>query len=274
MATMPEKNYGLLVAGAVLFFLVGTVLTALFPYRELGSVPPSPGAKPYSGLEAKGRAIYVREACVYCHSQQVRPVKGDLERYGAPSEMGEYVYDQPPLLGTRRIGPDLFRVGGKYSDAWHRQHLRDPQKMVPGSIMPKFTWLTEDETTALIAYLQSLGRGLGPRSAMAALPGGGLLEVGQAAYASNCAACHGATGVPTLPGAANFTTGQWKYGGSLDELIGTIEAGRSGGLMPAWKGKLSPDQIKAVALHVISLGPGGKGRVEELLEHGGKEERR
>ena len=271
---MPEKNYGILVVGAVLFFFVGTALTALIPYAGLGSIAPSIGAKPYSDIEARGRAIYVREGCVYCHSQQVRPVKGDTERYGRVSEMGEYVYDQPPLLGTRRIGPDLFRIGGKYSDNWHREHLKDPQKMVPGSIMPKFTWLSDDETKALIAYLQGLGRGLGPRSAMASLPRGGLLEVGQSVYANNCAACHGATGSPTLPGAADFTSGKWKFGGSLDEVMATIETGRSGGLMPEWKGKLSPEEIKAAALHVISLGPGGKGRVEEILEHGGEEERR
>ncbi|HTR99513.1 MAG TPA: cbb3-type cytochrome c oxidase subunit II, partial [Bacteroidota bacterium] len=138
-------------------------------------------AKPYTALEAKGKKIYEREGCMYCHTQQVRNLLEETERYGMgeeetfkrfgiraliqapPSQPGEYVYDRPHLLGTRRVGPDLARVGGKYDNTWHLNHLRDPRSTSPGSLMPAYTWLFDkagqptDEAQALVAYLQKLG---------------------------------------------------------------------------------------------------------------------
>jgi cytochrome c oxidase cbb3-type subunit I/II len=99
------------------------------------------GVTPYTPLEVAGRDIYIREGCYLCHSQMVRPMRSELLRYGEWSRAGEYAYDHPFLLGSRRAGPDLMRVGGKYPDAWHFEHLRDPRSTSPGSIMPSYAWL-------------------------------------------------------------------------------------------------------------------------------------
>lgn len=99
------------------------------------------GVTPLTPLEAAGRDIYIREGCVTCHSQMIRPMRSEMLRYGAWTRAGEYEYDHPFLLGSRRIGPDLQRVGGKYPDAWHYQHMKDPRSTSPGSIMPTYPWL-------------------------------------------------------------------------------------------------------------------------------------
>jgi cytochrome c oxidase cbb3-type subunit I/II len=101
------------------------------------------GVTPYSALEVGGRDIYIREGCSLCHSQMVRPMRAEVLRYGEWTRAGEYAYDHPFLLGSRRIGPDLQRLGGKYPDAWHYEHMRDPRSTSPGSIMPHYTWLLE-----------------------------------------------------------------------------------------------------------------------------------
>jgi len=130
----------------------------------------------YTPLEQYGRRVYQREGCMYCHTQQVRPLYGDEMRFSVgrslalPADEREYVFDQPHFLGTRRIGPDLSREGGKYSDDWHYSHFFSPRQMVPGSIMPAFTWLFPDkdadgnpkpspDAVALVAYVQTLGYG-------------------------------------------------------------------------------------------------------------------
>jgi cytochrome c oxidase cbb3-type subunit I/II len=100
-----------------------------------------PGVTPYSPLEVAGRDIYIREGCYTCHSQMIRPMRAEVLRYGEWTRAGEYAYDHPFLLGSRRIGPDLQRVGGKYPDAWHFEHMRDPRSTSPGSIMPRYPWL-------------------------------------------------------------------------------------------------------------------------------------
>lgn len=98
---------------------------------------------PYTPLEVAGRDIYIREGCMLCHSQMVRPMRSELLRYGEWSRAWEYTYDRPFLLGSRRLGPDLHRVGGKYPDAWHYEHMRDPRSTSPGSIMPSYQWMLE-----------------------------------------------------------------------------------------------------------------------------------
>jgi cytochrome c oxidase cbb3-type subunit I/II len=99
------------------------------------------GVSPYTALEIAGRDIYISEGCYNCHSQMIRPTRAEVLRYGEWTRAGEYAYDHPFLLGSRRIGPDLQRVGGKYPDAWHYEHLRDPRSTSPGSIMPPYRWL-------------------------------------------------------------------------------------------------------------------------------------
>jgi cytochrome c oxidase cbb3-type subunit I/II len=100
------------------------------------------GVKPYSALEIAGRDIYIREGCYTCHSQMIRPLRAEVLRYGEWTRAGEYAFDHPFLLGSRRAGPDLQRVGGKYPDAWHFEHMRDPRSTSPGSIMPTYPWLS------------------------------------------------------------------------------------------------------------------------------------
>ena len=117
---------------------------------------------PYTALEQAGRDIYVREGCYNCHSQMVRPFRAETLRYGPWSRAGEYAYDHPFQLGSRRIGPDLHRVGGKYPDAWHYEHMRDPRSTSPGSIMPPYPWLLEwsydpADVQKSVATLQTLG---------------------------------------------------------------------------------------------------------------------
>ncbi len=109
---------------------------------------PAPGIEPYSALELEGRDIYVREGCYNCHSQMIRPFRAETERYGHYSLAGESVYDRPFQFGSKRTGPDLARVGGRYSDEWHRVHLLNPRDVVPESNMPGYPWLARNEIKA------------------------------------------------------------------------------------------------------------------------------
>jgi cytochrome c oxidase cbb3-type subunit 2 len=138
-----EKNVGLLgVLTAVAISFGG--LAEIVPLYFSGQVTePAPGVEPYSALQLEGRDVYVREGCYVCHSQMVRPLRAETERYGHYSVAGESVYDHPFQFGSKRTGPDLARVGGRYSDEWHRVHLRDPRDVVPESNMPGFPWLDE-----------------------------------------------------------------------------------------------------------------------------------
>jgi cytochrome c oxidase cbb3-type subunit 2 len=113
-------------------------------YSQGAVVEPAPGIKPYGPLELEGRDVYVREGCYNCHSQMIRPLRGDTERYGHYSLAGESVYDHPFQFGSKRTGPDLARVGGRYSDEWQRIHLHNPRDVVPESNMPGFPWLEKD----------------------------------------------------------------------------------------------------------------------------------
>ncbi len=123
---------------------------------------PIEGLEPLDPIELEGRDIYVREGCNTCHSQMIRPLRAEVERYGHYTVAGELVYNHPFLFGSKRTGPDLARVGGLYSDGWHRAHLYDPRSVVPESNMPAFPWLFEKEldtssTAAKLAALQTLG---------------------------------------------------------------------------------------------------------------------
>ena len=125
------------------------------------------GVMPYTPLEVAGRDIYIREGCYTCHSQMVRPTRAEELRYGPWTRAGEYAYDHPFLLGSRRIGPDLQRVGGKYPDAWHFEHMRDPRSTSPGSIMPAYPWLLEArlDSADVTASVRALRRAGVPYSA-------------------------------------------------------------------------------------------------------------
>ncbi|MFO1401541.1 MAG: cytochrome-c oxidase, cbb3-type subunit II [Steroidobacteraceae bacterium] len=139
-----EKNIGLLgVLVAVVISFGG--LAELVPlYLSKQTVEPAPGVKPLPALELEGRDVYIREGCYNCHSQLVRPLRAETERYGHYSLAGESVYDHPFQFGSKRTGPDVARVGGRYSDEWHRLHLNNPRDVVPESNMPAFPWLARN----------------------------------------------------------------------------------------------------------------------------------
>lgn len=130
--------FGVLLAVALTFGGLAEIVPLFY---QASTVEPAPGVEPYEPLELAGRDIYVREGCYACHSQQIRRLRAEVQRYGAYSEAGESVYDRPFQWGSKRTGPDLARVGGKYSDEWQRAHLLDPRALVPDSNMPAYPWL-------------------------------------------------------------------------------------------------------------------------------------
>ncbi|MDD1791604.1 cytochrome-c oxidase, cbb3-type subunit II [Enterovibrio makurazakiensis] len=193
-----EKNVGLLAILIVIAISLGALVEITPLLYQKQTTEPVDNLRPYTALEMEGRDIYIREGCNVCHSQMIRPFRAETERYGHYSVAGESVWEHPFLWGSKRTGPDLARVGGRYSDEWHRVHLIDPRAVVPESNMPGFPWLAENvlsgdtterkltvfrdmfgvpytdeqienaqadvqgktEMEALIAYLQSLGHAM------------------------------------------------------------------------------------------------------------------
>jgi len=157
-----EKNIGLLTLFMILAVSIGG-LTQIVPLFFQDAVnEPVEGMKPYTALQLEGRDLYIREGCVGCHSQMIRPFRAETERYGHYSVAGESVYDHPFLWGSKRTGPDLARVGGRYSDDWHRAHLYNPRNVVPESKMPSYPWLVENtldgkDTAKKMSALRTLG---------------------------------------------------------------------------------------------------------------------
>ena len=143
-----ERNIGLLIFGILFVSSIGGLVQVLPSLFQESLATPIANVKPYTPLQLVGRDIYIRENCMVCHSQQVRPLLAEVKRYGPYSRAGEFVYDRPFLWGSKRTGPDLHRVGGKYSDAWHRVHLMNPRDVVPVSIMPGYPWLAERDADA------------------------------------------------------------------------------------------------------------------------------
>jgi cytochrome c oxidase cbb3-type subunit I/II len=136
-----ESKAGLFTALSVVAILIGGAVEIIPLYLIRSNVPTISSVKPYTPLEVLGRDLYIREGCVGCHSQMIRPFRSETERYGEYSKAGEFVYDHPFLWGSKRTGPDLHRVGGKYPDAWHYNHMEDPRSTSPGSLMPAYPWL-------------------------------------------------------------------------------------------------------------------------------------
>ena len=143
-----ETNIGLMMALAVLAISIGGLVQIVPLFFQKSTTEPVEGLRPYAALELSGRDIYIRESCVGCHSQMIRPFRAETERYGHYSVAGEFVYDRPFQWGSKRTGPDLARVGGRYSDEWHRVHLINPRDVVPESIMPGYPWLATDKLDA------------------------------------------------------------------------------------------------------------------------------
>ncbi|MCK7544240.1 cytochrome-c oxidase, cbb3-type subunit II [Marinobacter bryozoorum] len=157
-----EKNLGLMSVLILLVISTGFLVEVLPLFFIEETNEPVAGLEPLDPLELEGRDIYIREGCHVCHTQMIRPFRAETERYGHYSVAGEFVYERPFLWGSKRTGPDLARVGGRYSDAWQRMHLFDPRSVVPESNMPAFPWLFEDKvdhtkTAQKMKTLQTLG---------------------------------------------------------------------------------------------------------------------
>ena len=138
-----EKNPWLLIGLVLLVISFGGLVEIVPLFFQKSTTEPVAGLKPYSPLRLAGRDVYIREGCYNCHSQMIRPFRAETERYGHYSVAGEFVYDHPFQWGSKRTGPDLARVGGRYSDEWHRTHLDNPRDVVPESNMPGYPWLAK-----------------------------------------------------------------------------------------------------------------------------------
>ena len=157
-----EKNSTLMIVLIVLVVAVGGLVEIVPLFFQKSTTEPVAGLKPYTAVQLAGRDIYLREGCYNCHSQMIRPFRAETERYGHYSVAGEFVYDHPFQLGSKRTGPDLQRVGGKYSDDWHRIHLNNPRDVVPESNMPAYPWLAKtparsDDIEANMRALRMVG---------------------------------------------------------------------------------------------------------------------
>ena len=157
-----ERNLGLLIALCIAVVSVGGLVEIVPLFFQKSTTEPIVGLKPYTPIQLSGRDIYIREGCSNCHSQMIRPFRAETERYGHYSVAGEFVYDRPFLWGSKRTGPDLARVGLRYSDEWHRIHLMNPRDVVPESNMPAYPWLARTkldpaEAAPKLRALRTLG---------------------------------------------------------------------------------------------------------------------
>ena len=145
-----EQNVPLMVVLVILVISVAGLIEIVPLFFQRSTTEPVAGLKPYTALQLEGRDVYIREGCYNCHSQMIRPFRAETERYGHYSVAGEYVYDHPFQWGSKRTGPDLARVGGRYSDDWHRLHLVQPRDVVPDSNMPGYPWLEDGKIDATV----------------------------------------------------------------------------------------------------------------------------
>ncbi|MBE0599088.1 MAG: cbb3-type cytochrome c oxidase subunit II [Desulfuromonadales bacterium] len=282
-----EKKPILFLLLATATILVGTIVTMVLPFAWVNSEEERiAGITPYAPLELEGRDVYIREGCNNCHTQTVRPLVAEVVRYGDYSRSGEFVYDRPHLWGSRRTGPDLARIGGKYPDAWHFQHMAEPQSIVPRSNMPAYAFLsaqgvdpsgirrkmevlgfpfTEEqldalagktEMDALVAYMQKLGRDLprGEGSTPVAPTeltnpfAGDAAAVAEGAllYTEHCASCHGAD---QQGGIGPELTDGWDDG----DLFSLIYAGVPEGGMPGFS-SLGQERVWKIVNYLQSGG--------------------
>ena len=153
-----ETNNFLMIVLILLVLMVGGLVEIVPLFFQKSTTEPVKGLMPYTALQLAGRDIYQREGCYNCHSQMIRPFRAETLRYGHYSVAGEFVYDHPFQWGSKRTGPDLHRVGGKYSDQWHRDHLNNPRDLVPESNMPAYPWLLKDvvDSTSMPAHMKAL----------------------------------------------------------------------------------------------------------------------
>jgi len=279
-----ENPSTVMLAAGVSFFFLAVVVQGIIPFLSPGTrvttvddvvTKKQVQVAEYTPLELRGRRVYIREGCWYCHSQYIRPVTGETLRWGPVSQTGEYAYDRPHLFSTRRIGPDLTRVGRKYEDGWHVAHHWEPRNVVPDSIMPRFPWLFQpakgdappqlnEDGKALVAYIQRLGTSIGDwredfaptriSAGMALNPSPEMKDevvaFGKSVYERRCIGCHGAKGDGNGPSAVflnprprDFTRGIFKFRSTPGkdslptdaDLFITVTHGLWGTAMPTWE---------------------------------------
>lgn len=255
-----DKNYTL-PAIVILLSFGGIIFSTVLLPNLIFRPAPSEFAVEYTPIEAKGRKIYIREGCVNCHSQFSRLQDRD---FGPLVMAGDYVYETPNLLGTIRTGPDLSNEGGKHPDQWHISHFKNPRTTTPGSIMPPFSYLKDDEMKALVSYIQSLGkkrlikyqRIYHPEELEKLLEkrnvntnGSAEANAGRGIFQQNCATCHGTHGLGNGPNAraiakkpANFSRSFYK---DYDDVTWywRVSEGVPGTRMPQWGRQLTQKQI-------------------------------
>ncbi|MGE4317922.1 MAG: cbb3-type cytochrome c oxidase subunit II [Deferribacterales bacterium] len=275
---------------AAVTVLIGTIVTVFLPMFTSGMHPKTENLTTYTALQLAGKDIYMSEGCVNCHTQTVRPLKADVLRYGDYSKAGEFAYDRPFLWGSKRTGPDLARIGGKYPDEWHIQHFENPQAFYPKSNMPKYPWLktkklnpaeikahmdtngfpyTEEEMAALadqtqldalVAYMQVIGASVAKKEAIVvdpanveqANPMGDSPEAVAMGQAIFKAECAGCHG-QNAEGNIGASIVDYAQAGNADADTYVTVANGFEGAMPSYAAKLSKDKIWSVVSYINSL---------------------
>ena len=274
---------------ATVVILIGTIVTMFYPMFTEGMHPKLENLKPYTALQLAGKDIYMREGCNNCHTQTVRPLKTEVMRYGDYSKAGEFAYDRPFLWGSKRTGPDLARIGGKYPDAWHYSHFKNAQAFFKESNMPKYGWLKDNkldpaeieshmkvngfpytkeeisalsaktELDALVAYMQVIGSAVAKKPAqVAAAPeeknpladDAKAHELGEQVYKQNCEACHGEDGKGGIGPSLTDNTWLSKEGDVSDGQIYAIIANGTPNGMPPYANQLDKNKIWSIVSYV------------------------
>ncbi len=274
---------------AAVVILIGTIATVFFPMFTEGMHPKLENLKPYTALQLAGKDIYQREGCNNCHTQTVRPLKTEVMRYGDYSKAGEFAYDRPFLWGSKRTGPDLARIGGKYNDAWHYSHFENPQGLFKQSNMPKYGWLkdgkldpsdmeahmkangfpftkeeiaalsSKTELDALVAYIQVIGTAVAKKSSISPaaaeeknpLTGDAkAYELGEHIYKENCEACHGDDGKGGIGPSLRDNKWLGKDGDISDGRIFVIISEGTQGGMPPYGSQLDKNKIWSLVSYI------------------------
>jgi cytochrome c oxidase cbb3-type subunit 2 len=274
---------------ATVVILIGTIVTMFYPMLTPEMHPKLENLKPYTALQLAGKDIYQREGCNNCHTQTVRPLKTEVMRYGEYSKAGEFTYDRPFLWGSKRTGPDLARIGGKYPDAWHYQHFDNQQAFFPESNMPKYGWLkdtrlnpaeieahmkangfpyTKEETSslsskseldALVAYMQVLGTAVAKKPAQVRAVAeeknplaedAKAYQLGEEIYKQNCEACHGQDGKGGIGPSLQDRTWLGKEGDISDSQIFALIADGTQAGMPPYGAQLDKNRIWSLVSYI------------------------